>query len=55
MRPETKYARTADGLAIAYIAVGEGPVTAVLVPGLMSEVELLWEEPSFERFVGRIA
>ena len=30
-------------------------MTTVLVPGLMSEVELLWEEPSFEQFVGRIA
>lgn len=55
IRPETNYARTADGLAIAYLAMGDGPLTTVLVPGLMSEVELLWEEPSFEQFVGRIA
>lgn len=34
---------------------GDGPLTLVLVPGLISQVELAWEEPAFEQFMGRLA
>ena len=40
---ETRYARTVDGLHIAYQVVGDGPVDIVYVPGFVSHVELGWE------------
>jgi pimeloyl-ACP methyl ester carboxylesterase len=53
--PETHYAKTPDGVHIAYQAVGDGPIDLVLVPGLFSQVEHHWEEPSFARFMHRLA
>ena len=53
--PEVRYAKTGDGVHIAYQVVGDGPIDLVLVPGLFSEVEHHWEEPSFARFMDRLA
>jgi pimeloyl-ACP methyl ester carboxylesterase len=51
-RPPTHYTRS-DGVDIAYQTVGEGPHDIVFVPGVMSHVELWWEEPAFaETFAG---
>jgi class 3 adenylate cyclase len=44
--PETRYARTADGLHIAYQVVGDGPFDLVAVLGYVSHVELSWEDPA---------
>jgi len=52
--PETRYARNGD-VSIAYQVVGEGPVDVVLVPGWVSHVEYAWEEPSYARFLKRLA
>src|SRR5579875_3753669 len=41
--PATRYA-TRDGHAIAYQVFGRGPVDIVMVPGLASHLELLWEQ-----------
>jgi len=38
-RPETRYARTVDGVHIAYQAIGEGPFHLVYVPGWISNVD----------------
>src|SRR5919108_3289915 len=54
MHPETRYARSGD-LNIAYQVVGEGPLDLVYVPGWVSNVELMWEEPAMARFLGRLA
>ncbi|WP_236516431.1 alpha/beta fold hydrolase [Sandaracinus amylolyticus] len=35
-----------DGVAIAYQAMGEGPIDLVLVPGLVSHLERAWQHPS---------
>jgi hypothetical protein len=35
-RPETRYAKTADGVHIAYQVMGEGPFDLVYVPGWIS-------------------
>ena len=40
--PETHYARSADGLKLAYQQWGDGP-RLLLVPALVSNVELDWE------------
>jgi hypothetical protein len=37
--PETRYAKTDDGVHIAYQVVGDGPFDLVLVPGFVSNVE----------------
>ena len=52
---ETKYAKTADGVHIAYQVVGDGPVDVVFVMGWVTNVEAIWEEPDFARFLERLA
>ena len=51
---ETRYARSGH-VHIAYQTVGDGPIDLVFLPGLWSHVEHPWEEPSFARFLGRLA
>jgi pimeloyl-ACP methyl ester carboxylesterase/class 3 adenylate cyclase len=53
--PETRYAKTADGVHIAYQVVGDGPVDLVFVMGWTSNVEAMWEEPNLARFLSRLA
>jgi class 3 adenylate cyclase len=53
--PETKYAKTVDGVHVAYRVVGAGPIDLVWAPGTVSHVELYWEEPGLVRFIGRLA
>lgn len=50
----TRYADSA-GVSIAYQVHGEGDLDLVLVPGFVSQVELLWEEPALARFLRRLA
>jgi len=54
MPPETLYARSGD-VNIAYQVAGKGPLDLVYVPGWVSNVELMWEEPAMARFLGRLA
>jgi pimeloyl-ACP methyl ester carboxylesterase/DNA-binding CsgD family transcriptional regulator len=54
MRPETRYARAGD-VSIAYQVVGDGPIDMVLVPGFVSHVEVIWEEPNLAHFLTRLA
>ena len=54
MTPETRYAKSGD-VHIAYQVVGSGPIDLVLIPGLFTHVEHQWEEPSFARFLSRLA
>ena len=42
--PATRYAPTADGIHVAYQVIGEGERDIIFVPGLMSHLELLWED-----------
>lgn len=51
--PETQYARAGD-VNVAYQVVGDGPVDLVLTWGLATNVELIWEEPSYAAFVRRL-
>ena len=54
MPPQTRYAKS-DDVNIAYQVTGEGPFDLVLVPGWVSHLENAWEEPSFARFLHRLA
>ena len=53
--PETRYAKTADGVHIAYQVVGEGPVDMVFVMGWVTNIEVMWDDPGFARFLDRLA
>ena len=52
--PETHYARSGD-VNIAYQVVGSGPIDLVFVMGWVSHLEYFWAEPSFARFLLRLA
>jgi pimeloyl-ACP methyl ester carboxylesterase len=54
MAPETRYARSGD-LNIAYQVTGEGPLDLVYVPGWVSNVDMMWENPPMAQFLGRLA
>ena len=53
-RPDTKYAKSGD-VNIAYQVLGDGPIDLVFVMGWVSHLEYFWEEPSFARFLTRLA
>ena len=40
---------------IAYQVVGEGPLDLVFVSGWVSNLDLMWEDPSYARFLRRLA
>ncbi len=49
--PETRYARTSDGVHIAYQVSGRGPIDFLWSEGWLSHVEVLWELPSYARWM----
>ena len=50
-RPETRYARSGD-VMIAYQVTGEGnPVDLVFAPGVVSHLDLDWEDPEGRRWI----
>jgi pimeloyl-ACP methyl ester carboxylesterase len=53
-RPETRYALS-EGVNIAYQVVGTGPFDLVYVPGWVSNVDMMWEEPRLAAFLDRLA
>ena len=53
--PETRYAKTADGVHIAYQTVGTGPVDIAFVMAWTTHIELMWKEPTLARFLSRLA
>jgi pimeloyl-ACP methyl ester carboxylesterase len=52
--PETKYARSGD-LSIAYQVVGDGPIDLVHIPGLVSHLDIAWENARYQRFMERLS
>ena len=54
-KPRTRYALTPDGVHIAYQVVGQGDLDIVFVPGLMSHLDLLWEDQETAGFYQRLA
>ena len=52
--PETRYTKSGD-VNIAYQIVGQGPLDLVYVPGWISNVELMWDEPAHAHVLGRLA
>ena len=52
---QTRYAKTADGVHIAYQVVGDGPVDMVFVMGWVTNIEVMWDDPGFARLLDRLA
>lgn len=48
--PETRYARTADGVHIAYQEVGSGPFDLIFANSWASHIEFSWSRPAVVRF-----
>ena len=54
MLPETRYAKSGD-VHIAYQVIGNGPIDLVFVPGFISHVDHVWNEPRWAGFLERLA
>ncbi len=52
--PVTNYARSGD-VNIACQVTGDGPRDLVYVPGWISNIEVMWEDPGLARFLRRLA
>jgi pimeloyl-ACP methyl ester carboxylesterase len=52
--PETRYA-SAGGVNVAYQVVGDGAHDLVYVPGWISNIELMWDDPGLARFLRGLA
>ncbi len=52
---ETHYAKTRDGVHVAYQVVGEGPIDIVYANSWCSHVELSWDNPAIARFYERLS
>src|SRR3990172_1402071 len=56
MEPRIQYAKTSDGVSIAYWTVGEGPPLVHLPPMLpFSHIQREWQNPDFGRWYKRLA
>ena len=53
--PETHYAKTIDGLSIAYQVLGQGPVDLIYTPGWISNVDACWDVPALGSFFRQLA
>jgi class 3 adenylate cyclase len=53
-KPETHYAKGPGG-DIAYQVVGDGPIDLVVVPGWISHVDLLSQDPGWSKFIAEFA
>jgi class 3 adenylate cyclase len=53
--PTTRYAKTSDGVHIAYQVIGDGPADVVFVPWEYSNIEVNWEMPWHARFVRELS
>jgi class 3 adenylate cyclase len=53
--PDTRYAKTPDGVHIAYQVVGEGPPDVLYANSFMGHAEASWEYPPAARFYNLMA
>src|SRR5215469_14146684 len=53
MEADIKYAKSGD-VHIAYRVFGDGPNDMVLIPGMLSHVELYWETPAQQYLLKRL-
>ncbi len=53
-KPQTQFTR-AGNVAIAYQVVGEGPVDLVYAFGWLSNIDIIWEHPGYNRLLTRLS
>jgi class 3 adenylate cyclase len=53
--PDIAYAKAPDGVSIAYAVFGDGPLDLLCIPGFVSHLEVLFEAPTADRYLGRLA
>jgi pimeloyl-ACP methyl ester carboxylesterase len=53
--PPFRYARRPDGRRVAYQVVGDGDLDLVFLFGFPSHLGLMWEDPSFAAFLGKLS
>ena len=54
-RPETRYAKTSDGVHIAFQEFGHGDVDLLLIPGHYTNVDAHWDIPGIADLLQRLA
>jgi class 3 adenylate cyclase len=54
MEPRIQYAKTKDGVSIAFSTVGEG-MPVVQLPGQFSHIQMEWQEPNSRRWLEGLA
>ncbi len=55
MEPRIQYAKTEDGVSIAYTTVGDGPALVIMPSAPFSHLELAWETPAGRQWIERLA
>jgi class 3 adenylate cyclase/pimeloyl-ACP methyl ester carboxylesterase len=53
--PETRYAKTSDGIHIAYQVLGDGPIDLVYIGPWVTHIEYRWELPQYASYLRRMA
>ena len=54
MRPHTEYAKSPEGY-VAYQTFGDGALNIVVVTNWMTNLDVMWEEPSLARYLDRLS
>lgn len=54
MKPRTRYTKSGK-LNIAYQVIGEGKVDLVYVPGWVSHIDMVWDDPELSGFLRKLA
>lgn len=54
MKPTTNYTKS-GALNIAYQVIDKGPIDLVFVPGWVSNIDLMWEDPRLSDFLTRLS
>jgi class 3 adenylate cyclase len=52
--PETRYAKTSDGVHLAYHVVGDGPVDVLWLHSFQGGLEVLWEHRNFRTLTEKL-
>ncbi len=52
--PTTRYVKS-DDVHVAYQVLGEGPIDLLFVPGFVSHIEAVWQNPDASAFLRRLA
>ena len=55
MEPRIQYAKTSDGVSIAFWTMGEGLPLVYMPPGIFSHIQLEWQHPSIRRWYEALA